>query len=42
LGDTVNFCPPLIVTPAQIDEMFDAAKRALDDTLASRKTLHKH
>ncbi|TXC83719.1 aspartate aminotransferase family protein [Paraburkholderia azotifigens] len=40
LGDTVNFCPPLIVSHAQIDEMFDAAKRALDDTLAWRKALH--
>ncbi|AUT71430.1 aspartate aminotransferase family protein [Paraburkholderia hospita] len=42
LGDTVNFCPPLIVTRAQIDEMFDAAKRALDDTLAWRKTLNNN
>lgn len=42
LGDTVNFCPPLIVTRAQIDEMFDAAKHALDDTLAWRKTLNNN
>ncbi|ALL66728.1 Adenosylmethionine-8-amino-7-oxononanoate aminotransferase [Paraburkholderia caribensis MBA4] len=42
LGDTVNFCPPLIVSRAQIDEMFDAAKRALDDTLAWRNTLHNN
>jgi 4-aminobutyrate--pyruvate transaminase len=42
LGDTVNFCPPLIVSHAQIDEIFDAAKRALDDTLAWRKTLLNH
>ena len=40
LGDTVNFCPPLIVSHPQIDEMFDAAKRALDDTLQWRKALH--
>lgn len=33
LGDTVNFCPPLIITHAQIDEMFDAAQKALDDTV---------
>ena len=32
LGDTINFCPPLIITHEQIDEMFDAATRALDDT----------
>lgn len=42
LGDTVNFCPPLIVSRAQIDEMFDAAKHALDDTLAWRKTLYNN
>jgi 4-aminobutyrate--pyruvate transaminase len=34
LGDTINFCPPLIITHEQIDEMFDAATRALDDTAA--------
>nr|WP_315464436.1 aspartate aminotransferase family protein [uncultured Rhodoferax sp.] len=33
LGDTVNFCPPLIITRAQIDAMFDGAEKALDDTL---------
>jgi 4-aminobutyrate--pyruvate transaminase len=32
LGDTFNFCPPLIITRAQIDDMFDAAHKALDDT----------
>ena len=42
LGDTVNFCPPLIVTHAQIDEIFDAAKHALDDTLAWRNARHNH
>jgi 4-aminobutyrate--pyruvate transaminase len=33
LGDTVNFCPPLIITHAQIDELFDGTKKALDDTV---------
>jgi len=33
LGDTVNFCPPLIITEAQIDEMFDGIERALEDTV---------
>ncbi|RDJ99107.1 aspartate aminotransferase family protein [Paraburkholderia lacunae] len=42
LGDTVNFCPPLIVTHAQIDEIFDAAKCALDDTLALRRAQQNH
>lgn len=32
LGDTVNFCPPLIITHEQIDTLFDSAERALDDT----------
>jgi 4-aminobutyrate--pyruvate transaminase len=33
-GDIVAFCPPLIVTEAEIDAMFDGFARALDDTLA--------
>jgi len=32
LGDTVNFCPPLIITEAQIDELFDGVHAALEDT----------
>jgi len=28
-GDTVAFCPPLIITEAEIDQMFDRAGRAL-------------
>ena len=38
LGDTVNFCPPLIITRAEIDELFDGTQRALDDTLEWRKS----
>ncbi|MFT4115215.1 aspartate aminotransferase family protein [Bradyrhizobium sp.] len=34
LGDTVNFCPPLIISEAEIAEMFRLAELALDDTLA--------
>lgn len=34
LGDTVNFCPPLIITRAEMAEMFAIARRALDDTYA--------
>ena len=33
-GDIVAFCPPLIVTEAEIDAMFEGFARALDDTLA--------
>lgn len=32
LGDTVNLCPPLIITEAQIDDLFDRIGHALDDT----------
>lgn len=32
LGDTVNFCPPMIITKADIGEMCARARRALDDT----------
>jgi len=39
LGDTVNFCPPLIITREEIDELFDGTAKALDDTLAWRRGL---
>jgi len=32
LGDTVNLCPPLVITEAEIDDLFDRITRALDDT----------
>jgi 4-aminobutyrate---pyruvate transaminase len=32
LGDTVNFCPPLIITKGQIADMFARARAALDET----------
>ena len=32
-GDAVSICPPLIITPAEIDELFDRLGRALDRTL---------
>ncbi|MFZ3035153.1 MAG: aminotransferase [Parvibaculum sp.] len=31
IGDVVAFCPPLIVKEADIDEIFDAAEKALND-----------
>jgi 4-aminobutyrate--pyruvate transaminase len=31
-GDIVSVCPPLIITPAEIDELFDRLGRALDRT----------
>lgn len=33
LGDNINLCPPLIIQPRQIDELFDGIRAALDDTL---------
>lgn len=30
MGDSVAFCPPLIINPAQIDEMFSRLDRAFD------------
>jgi 4-aminobutyrate--pyruvate transaminase len=30
-GDSVAFCPPLIINDDQIDEMFDAVTDALND-----------
>jgi 4-aminobutyrate--pyruvate transaminase len=32
LNDRLAFCPPLIITEAEIDEMFDKFTRALDKT----------
>src|SRR6478672_8680714 len=37
LGDVVSICPPLIIAPAEIDELFDRLERALDRTLAWAK-----
>ena len=33
VGDIVSICPPLIIAPAEIDELFDRLGRALDRTL---------
>ncbi|KXF76646.1 aminotransferase [Paramesorhizobium deserti] len=30
MGDAMAFCPPLVITQAQIDEMFDIAEASLD------------
>lgn len=34
LNDTVTLCPPLVITPGELDEMFDGIGKALDDTHA--------
>jgi 4-aminobutyrate--pyruvate transaminase len=33
LGDVLTLCPPLVISPAETDELFDRLKRALDKTL---------
>jgi 4-aminobutyrate--pyruvate transaminase len=37
IGDTIAMCPPFIVTPDEIDEIFTKLARGLDDTLAWAK-----
>ena len=37
IGDVIALCPPFIVTPADIDEIFTKLRRGLDDTLAWAK-----
>jgi len=32
-GDTISVCPPLIITPDELNELFDRFRRALDRTL---------
>jgi 4-aminobutyrate--pyruvate transaminase len=40
-SDTLAFCPPMIITESEIDEMFDRFERALERTaaLAAREGL---
>jgi 4-aminobutyrate--pyruvate transaminase len=35
LGDSIALCPPLVITEAQVDELFTKLEGALDDTLAA-------
>ena len=32
VGDTMILCPPLVITEAEIDELFTKARAALDAT----------
>jgi 4-aminobutyrate---pyruvate transaminase len=32
IGETISICPPLIITAAEVDEMFDRITRAFDKT----------
>jgi len=33
IGDVIAFCPPLIITEQQIDELFEKFKKSMDETL---------
>ena len=33
-GDVISICPPLIIAPAEIDELFARLARALDQTIS--------
>lgn len=37
LADTIGLCPPLIITEAEIDEMFARLSRSLEDTVAGMR-----
>ena len=37
VGDTIVFCPPMIITGDELDEMFAPLEPALDATLAWAK-----
>jgi 4-aminobutyrate--pyruvate transaminase len=37
MGDTLGFCPPLIITESQVDDMVTAVKKALDASLPEVK-----
>jgi 4-aminobutyrate--pyruvate transaminase len=39
IGDTISFCPPLIITDDEIHEMVLRFRRALDDTLGHLRTI---
>jgi 4-aminobutyrate--pyruvate transaminase len=38
LGDSLAFCPPLVITEPDIDAVFDRFTLALDDTLAHARS----
>ena len=33
IGNSIAFCPPLIISPADVEEMFSRFRIALDETL---------
>jgi 4-aminobutyrate--pyruvate transaminase len=41
MGDVIAFCPPLIITEQQVDEMFDRFAKGLEETTAWMKSQGK-
>lgn len=37
MGDSLGFCPPMIITPEQVDVMVDATKKSIDEVYANLK-----
>ena len=35
MADAIAFCPPMIITPAQVDDVVAATKKSLDETLTA-------
>ena len=35
IGDTLGFCPPLVITAREIDDLFDRIGKALDQAAAA-------
>ena len=33
IGDVISICPPLVIKPTEVDELFDKLTIALDKTL---------
>ena len=42
IGDTISFCPPLIISHYEIDEMISRFRLALDDTWKQFKDMSEH
>jgi len=38
IGDVIAICPPMIITEAELEEMFDPVEKALDATMAWART----
>ena len=39
-GSSIAFCPALIITQQQVDELIQKARRALDDTLVYARSVN--